>query len=499
MAFTLPQMTADPASDTNALLLQIALGSSGSNGNITSAADLPSASFTPPPGILSINILFSISLTLALFASFLAVLGQQWLVYYRKRSGGGPESQRWEQLRRYLGARRWRLEIILNDLLPTILQAGLVVFCIAFVRYLATLSKSISYPVLVLLYVGLAIILATAACAAWDPWCPFKSPTSHLIHNIWSPLIKSAGWIVGVVFQLLVALSCGARPRFHPARYFLEYYRRTGTPLPRPQTPQEERELWMDSVCDAINRWFTLVDKRSPDDEEVLQAIAVKRVLCTSEDRTALVYAAINLQTLNNGTKLRPLTKDQDFRARLFRLCQPVTTGDVDEKNGSRIQRIEARAFSSSLSHLLLSGGSYLDFFPEGRGLVVPIGAEILIFGHHVVDGFGRLARATRIPCPTQCTRCLRCRMVSFYMGLGDILRSSYVGPRKLDFTGGVFGDVKEALSTNEPELRLAYMVASWITCSAELAQLTGERRLYYATTPNIEQVQKFLGTYRTT
>ncbi|KAG8912556.1 hypothetical protein FRC00_004263 [Tulasnella sp. 408] len=497
LAFTLPQMSADPASDTNALLLQIALGAA--NGTIASAADLPSASFTPPPGILSINILFSVSLTLALFVSFLAVLGQQWLVYYRKRDGGGPESQRWEQLRRYIGAKRWRLEIILNDLLPTLLQAGLVVFCIAFVRYLGTLSRSISYPVLVLLYIGLAIILATAACAAWDPWCPFKSPTSHLIHNVWSPLVKSAGWIVGIVFQLSVALWCGARPRFHPARYFLEYYRRTGTPLPAPQTPQEERERWMDSVCDAIKRWFALVVNRAPDDEENLQAIAVKRVVCTSEDRTALVYAAVNLQTLNNGAKLRHLTKDQDFRARLFRLCQPVMIGDVDEKNGSWIQQIEARAFSSSLSHLFLAGGSYFDFFPEGRGLIVPIGAEVFIFGHHVLDGFGRLARATRIPCPTQCTRCLRCTMISFYMGLGDVLRSSYVGPRKVDFTGEVFGDVKEALSTYGPELRLSYMVASWITCSGELSRLTGERRLNYADTPHIEEVQNFLGTYRTT
>ncbi|KAG8947084.1 hypothetical protein FRC00_009297 [Tulasnella sp. 408] len=42
-------------------------------------------------------------------------------------------------------------------------------------------------------------------------------------------------------------------------------------------------------------------------------------------------------------------------------------------------------------------------------------------------------------------------------------------------------------------------MVASWITCSAELSRLTGERRLNYADTPHIEEVQKFLGTYRTT
>ncbi|KAG8902832.1 hypothetical protein FRC01_009459 [Tulasnella sp. 417] len=488
-------MSADPTSDTNALLLQIALGT---NGTISSAADLPSASFSPPPDILSINILFSISLTLALFASFLAVLGQQWLVYYRKRSGGGPEHQRWEQLRRYLGAKRWRLEIILDDLLPLLLQVGLVIFCIAFVRYLGTLSRSISYPILVLLYIGLAIILAMAACAAWDQWCPFKSPASHLIHTVWSPTVKSVGWIVGIVFQLVVALWSGARPRFHPARLFLEYYRRTGTPAPAPQTPQEEKERWMDEVCDAIKRWFALAVNRSPDDEEELKTVAVKRVLCTTEDRTALVYAATNLRTLHNSAKLSHLMADKDFRARLFHLCKPVMVGDVDEQNGSRIQRIEARAFSSSLSHLILSGGSYVDFFPEGHGLIVPIGLEFLVFGHNVVDGFGRLAGATRIPCPQNCTHCLRCGMISLYMGLGDILRSSFMGPREVDFTCEIMENVKEGLSLYL-ELRLGYMVASWITCSAELSRLTGEGQVNYATAESIEKLQGFLGTYRTT
>ncbi|KAG8897171.1 hypothetical protein FRC00_004704 [Tulasnella sp. 408] len=113
LALTLPRLTADPADDTNALLLQVALGV---NGTITSAADLPSASFTPPSRIYLVNVFFSVSLMLALFSSLLAVLGQQWIVYYRKQGGGGPEDQRWERLRRYLGAKRWRLELILNDL-----------------------------------------------------------------------------------------------------------------------------------------------------------------------------------------------------------------------------------------------------------------------------------------------------------------------------------------------------------------------------------------------
>ncbi|KIO19658.1 hypothetical protein M407DRAFT_82538, partial [Tulasnella calospora MUT 4182] len=83
LALTLPQLSANPVDDTNALLSQLVRGQ---NNSIQQIDDLPSASFSPPPTICSINGLFSMSLTLALLSAFLAVLGQQWLVQYRKRT-----------------------------------------------------------------------------------------------------------------------------------------------------------------------------------------------------------------------------------------------------------------------------------------------------------------------------------------------------------------------------------------------------------------------------
>ncbi|KAG8902029.1 hypothetical protein FRC00_002731 [Tulasnella sp. 408] len=191
LALTLPEMSADPADDTNALLLQLV---TRGNGNITSADDLPSASFSPPSGIFPINILFSLSLTLALLAAFLAVLGQQWLVYYRKQSGGGAEAQRWEQLRRYLGAKRWRLEAMLDDILPSLLQLGLVIFCVAFALYLSTLSRWLCYTVSIPMGLALASILFMAVSAAVDQWCPFKSPLSRALQLVPSSLSQPA-WL----------------------------------------------------------------------------------------------------------------------------------------------------------------------------------------------------------------------------------------------------------------------------------------------------------------
>ncbi|KAG8926296.1 hypothetical protein FRC01_009048, partial [Tulasnella sp. 417] len=126
LAITLPLMLADPADDTNALLAQnnaiLIQLVSGRNDSALLETTLPSKSFAPSGAVLSVNVLFALSLAFAIIASFLAVLGRQWLVYYRKRSGGGPDGQRWEQLKRFLGAERWGLELILDDILPSLLQ-----------------------------------------------------------------------------------------------------------------------------------------------------------------------------------------------------------------------------------------------------------------------------------------------------------------------------------------------------------------------------------------
>ncbi|KAG8899697.1 hypothetical protein FRC00_001091 [Tulasnella sp. 408] len=287
LAFTLPQMSADPADDTNALLFQIMRGA---NATITSPADLPSASFSPPTGALPINILFSMSLTLALLASFLAVLGQQWLVYYRKRSGGGAERQRWEQLRRYMGAKRWRLELILDDVLPSVLQIGLVIFCIAFILYLGTLSRTLCYAIAAPLCAVAGLIVAMAILTAWDHWCPFKSPLTHLMQPIMKHTIAAFGRVTSLPVSLAVMtfqwLAHIIRSGFVPftVEVWIEDYgfstlRFGGAVLHRAKN---------------ISNWFQSHSERNADAIDYLEVMAVKRVICTSEDPNALVYASTN-------------------------------------------------------------------------------------------------------------------------------------------------------------------------------------------------------------
>ncbi|KAG8961038.1 hypothetical protein FRC05_006400 [Tulasnella sp. 425] len=371
LALTLPEMSADPADDTNALLLQFV---TGGNGSIHSAEDLPSASFSPASDILPINILFSLSLTLALLAAFLAVLGQQWLVYYRKRSGGGAEAQRWEQLRRYLGAKRWRLEAILDDILPSLLQLGLVIFCISFVLYLRTLSGPMCYAVAAPIGLALGCIVLMAVCAAYDHWCPFKSPLSHLFQLISRPIrgpvllllhwasmvfqkgtsfiekvirfcrlkIRRAKQFISKITQGLVhrsseggdtsevgqhffitatrsaIRSCSSRTRtaFRSAVQFI----REATRVPIHESELREGTRAPTFNSGSIASWVAKNVPRRAEPVDRLKSMAAKRVICTSEDRNALIYAAINLQAITSEEEASWLLSDDEFYSRLIKL-----------------------------------------------------------------------------------------------------------------------------------------------------------------------------------
>ncbi|KAG8943793.1 hypothetical protein FRC04_002487 [Tulasnella sp. 424] len=437
LAFTLPQMSANPADDTNALLLQILLRG---NSSITSAAHLPSASFTPPPRIYPINILFSVSLTLTLLASFLAVLGQQWIVYYRKRSGGGPEHQRWEQLRRSLGAKRWRLELVLDDLVPSMLQLGLVIFGIAFSLYLSTLSKSLSHVIAAILCTALTIILAMTTCAAFDPWCPFKTTLSRSILPITLSLYV---FIISCIVFVVALVS--APFAIMASRFGFQTWQFQGI-----------RSLLYDvSVSYAgMYKGFTKDAMRPADDPEYLRVEAIRRVICVSEDRAALVRAAMNLQTIRNHGSLSSLMGDGEFSTRMFGLGRSY---QVRSQWPHDTELIEARAFSTSFFHIWLSAGSFSD-------IVNLLGWEVDSRGPaQVFDAIRSLCRGALVSFTADCDRCLHCTTLSFSMRVVNLLVDDVrTGPMPFH---DVFNEVEGAL-TKSVDLRLGCVVAAAVLCS---------------------------------
>ncbi|KAG8924520.1 hypothetical protein FRC00_005040, partial [Tulasnella sp. 408] len=181
LALTLPELKADPADDTNALLLQLA---TGGNSTIQSTDDLPSATFTPSFAIILVNLLFSLSAVLAVTTSFFAAMAQQWLIDYRRRSDGGAESQRWERIRRHLGARKWQLKRVLDDGFPALLQSALLIFSLALIIYLRTLNKTICALVATVIAIVLEIAAFIELMAVRDKWCPFKTTMASSMRSM---------------------------------------------------------------------------------------------------------------------------------------------------------------------------------------------------------------------------------------------------------------------------------------------------------------------------
>ncbi|KAG8964568.1 hypothetical protein FRC00_001815 [Tulasnella sp. 408] len=356
LALTLPMMTADPANDTNALLLQLV---KGGNTTINSEADLPSATFSPPPAIYPVNILFAVSLTCALMSSFLAVLGQQWLVYYRKRSGGGAAHQRKEQLRRQLGAQRWGLELVLDDILPGLLQIGLVIFCISFLLYLHILNASMSSSIAGIVGAALAVTVGAALCATWDRMCPYQSPLSHLL--CWAmDRMKSVAVAIVWLFIFLKAYLYGfLRTRGRRAGQRIQARESSG------------HHLWR--LAEEVTYRTVMRVGRKEESANDLIVATVKRVILTSEHTAALIHAATNICAIDDKASLQQLLNDPAFFDRLHDLFSTFWESAQSLPTQLRpVPNAAAKAFATAILHLGLSVGTIMDLAPsKDRALVI--------------------------------------------------------------------------------------------------------------------------------
>ncbi|KAG8912521.1 hypothetical protein FRC01_005065, partial [Tulasnella sp. 417] len=368
LALTLPMMNADPADDTNALLLQLV---KGGNATINSEADLPSATFSPLPAIYPVNVLFAVSLTCALMSSFLAVLGQQWLVYCRKRSGGGAEHQRKEQLRRQLGAQRWRLELVLDDILPSLLQAGLFIFCISFILYLSTLSGSMSSIVSAIVGTALAIIVVAAVCATWDRMCPYQSPLSHLLCWTMDQMEQ-----VAVVFVWFFVLFKAYLHQILPiwargTKRQMEAAESSSVSTTSSQSDKWKAKKWT-SARQITSRALMSVGRREESTNDLLVA-SVKRVILTSEHTAALIHAATNICAIDDEDSLRDLLHDTELFDRLHNLFSTYNLSlDTSPVQLRTIPAAMAKSCAAAILHLALSVGTIMNLVaPKDRPLAV--------------------------------------------------------------------------------------------------------------------------------
>lgn len=185
LAFTLPLISGGSPDRTNELLAllierQGATSTStegsgeGGEGEATGSSEVPP--FVRPDNFVWVNYFISMSLTLALVAAFICVLGQQWLIYYRHAAVLGANAERWDRLRRSRGMERWQMAWVVRVLLPTALQVSVIFFLNGLLKLLAVLDPYIGWSNIEIAIVGAVFFLVTNIVNIWDPYTPYRNP-----------------------------------------------------------------------------------------------------------------------------------------------------------------------------------------------------------------------------------------------------------------------------------------------------------------------------------
>ena len=133
------------------------------------------------PVIVQVQCILYATLCATLLASFLAMLGKQWLNRYRQSETRGSTADRSRVRERKLsGIEAWKFHLVMESL-PLILQCALVLLGFALSRYLSELNRSVSSVVIGFTSFGFLfyLLIMTASILSFD--CPFQTPFSPLI------------------------------------------------------------------------------------------------------------------------------------------------------------------------------------------------------------------------------------------------------------------------------------------------------------------------------
>lgn len=301
----------DPSAETNTLLRLLV--QRADNSTLT-PADLVPPPFGPSRTGIAINQLFSISLTLSLLASFGALLAQQWIVHYVRPTWAALDGGRWDRERKYRGAQRWKLQEVVEILLPILLQAALFVFIIGFIVFLHSLSHPVALPNFTLAIIGAFFFVISTILAAWDPFCPFHTPFTTIIRVTVRPCFKVLSLILRMFLVCFV----------FPVLWILQRW---------PDASDWRGDL-LNRTADGIGE---LVERVAVQQEaiEVVQGQAVGRFLRDNGHVQLLKATAINLPLYSlERQDVQGLSYFQASSWRLLDLFELASRGGNQEEKG---------------------------------------------------------------------------------------------------------------------------------------------------------------------
>ena len=166
------------------LTLAVLIHISTQLGNLSTATSQPfvQQAFAVEGNTVIVNGLFFTSLSLILFAAFLAILIRGWLREFDRglRAITIPDIQAKEREQRLQSLERYHITALVA-LLPVVVQLALVLFCAGLVLFLLPIHAPIAYAALSVFSVPLIIYIISGIISLFDPFAPFSSPFTRKV------------------------------------------------------------------------------------------------------------------------------------------------------------------------------------------------------------------------------------------------------------------------------------------------------------------------------
>ena len=176
------QLKPDPNEDSAALLRVLI----HKMDNTTFGDDVPTVPrwAGPPCAIVHVQAILFASLAASLFASFLAVLGKQWLNRYAtadiRGSAVGRGLSRQQKLN---GIVTWYFDHVMQSL-PLMLQAALLLLGCALSRYLWEVNTIVASVVIGVTAFGVLFYFFIVVAGATSASCPYQTPAAQILRHI---------------------------------------------------------------------------------------------------------------------------------------------------------------------------------------------------------------------------------------------------------------------------------------------------------------------------
>ena len=150
------------------------------NSSLFPDVDLNATTWTgPPPGIITVQSLLYTSLATSLFASFLAMLGKQWINRYLRNHGGSAADKSRDRQRKFDGLEGWYFHLVIESL-PVMLQLALLLLGCALSWHLWAISHTVAWVILAFILFGITCYTFFTFAAALSYDCPYQTPPSTI-------------------------------------------------------------------------------------------------------------------------------------------------------------------------------------------------------------------------------------------------------------------------------------------------------------------------------